>query len=51
MILSVEASPNGRTVWGIYCLWLLKHWNRVFESHSRHRYVSVLFCVCVVLCR
>jgi hypothetical protein len=34
------------------CLRLLEHWDRGFESHSRHGCMHCvrLFCVCVVLC-
>jgi hypothetical protein len=32
------------------CLRPLEHWNRGFESHSRHECLCALFCVCVVLC-
>jgi hypothetical protein len=33
------------------CLRSLEHWDRGFESHSRHGCLCVrLFCVCVVLC-
>jgi hypothetical protein len=33
------------------CLCSLKHWDRGFESHSKHGCLFVrLFCVCVALC-
>jgi hypothetical protein len=33
------------------CLRPLEHWDRGFESYSRHGYLCVcLFCVCAVLC-
>jgi hypothetical protein len=35
---------SGGTVEGMNCLRPLEHWDREFESHSRHG------CVCAVLC-
>jgi hypothetical protein len=40
-----EAGPNGRAVWVTYCLRPLEHWDRGFESHSRHGCVSAFLCV------
>jgi len=39
------AGPNGRAVSGTYCLRPLEHWDRRFESHSRHGCVSAFFYV------
>jgi hypothetical protein len=52
---SLSAMPvnhSGRAVSGMNRLRPLEHWDRGFESHSRHGcvYCVRLFCVCVVLC-
>jgi hypothetical protein len=46
------ADHSGREVKGMNCLRPLKHWDRGFESHSRHEclYCMRLFCACAVLC-
>jgi hypothetical protein len=46
----VCATYNARAVKGMNCLRSLKHWNRGFESHSRHTCLCafilfVFFCV------
>jgi hypothetical protein len=41
----IQADPNGRAVWVTYCLPQIEHWDREFESHSRHGCVSAFFCV------
>jgi hypothetical protein len=41
----LHAGPNGRAVCGTYCFLPFEHWDRGFESHSRHGCVSAFFCV------
>jgi hypothetical protein len=38
-----KADQSGRSVWGMNCLRSLEHYDRRFESHSRHG----CLCVCV----
>jgi hypothetical protein len=45
IIIMEVAGPNDRAVWGTYGLRPLEHWDRGFESRSRHGCVSVFFCV------
>jgi hypothetical protein len=48
---AISADHSCRAVWGMNHLHPLEHWDRVFESRSRHGYLCVrLFCVCLVLC-
>ena len=36
---------SDRAAYGVHCLLSLEHWDREFDSHSRHR--SMRLCVCV----
>jgi hypothetical protein len=41
------ADHSGHEVKGVKCLRPLKHWDREFEPHSRHGYVSAFtLCMC-----
>jgi hypothetical protein len=53
LLCLIVADPNGRAVWGKYCLRPLEHWDRRFECCSGYGCVSAFFCLvlcCVVLC-
>jgi hypothetical protein len=41
-----------RAVWGMDRLRPLEHWDRGFESHSRHGCLSAfILCLCCLVCR
>jgi hypothetical protein len=43
------ADHSGRTFWGMKCLRSLEHWDRGFESHSRHGCLfAFILCLCQV---
>jgi hypothetical protein len=46
------ADHSGRAVWVMNCLRPLEHWDRVFESHSRHGCLcAFILCLCCSVCR
>jgi hypothetical protein len=48
----LSADHSGRAVWGMNCLRPLEHWDRGFESHSRHGCLcAFILCSCCPLCR
>jgi hypothetical protein len=43
---------SGRAVWGTNCLRSLEHWDRGFQSHSRHGCMcAFILCSCCPACR
>jgi hypothetical protein len=45
--MGYNANHSGRAVQGMKYLRLLEHWDHVFESHSRHGYLSAfILCLC-----
>jgi hypothetical protein len=45
IIIIIAADQNGPAVTSTYFLLPLEHWDRRFESRSRHTWVSSFFCV------
>jgi hypothetical protein len=45
--IKFQADHSSRAVWGMKCLRSLEHWDRGFESHSRHGCLSLfILCLC-----
>jgi hypothetical protein len=44
------ADHSVRTVWGMNCLCLLKHWSSEFEPHAKYGCLWVIIPCCIILC-
>jgi hypothetical protein len=48
----VPADHSGGAVEGMNCFRTLEHWDRGFESNSRHGYLcAFILCLCCCVCR